>query len=199
MRIPGILNGIQTVLIAIVLCNIWLLPPERHSLIRNAVTSTEKESPLPHPLRLRMPARDIDAMVEPVGLTREGKMGIPDSAFTVGWYEHGAVPGARGNAVLAGHRDTQLGTPGIFWTLSDVQLGEMIEVETEGGTLQFRVIKTEEYPFDKAPLEEIFGFADGHFLNLITCAGDWQRSTYDKRLVIFTELHKTEEKTLSVL
>ncbi len=199
MSLHGILNGTMGIMIVIMLTNLLLLPQDRHMRPQDAPVLMEEQTIPQRPLRLRIPAHGIDAPVEPVGLTERGNMDIPQSAFSVGWYEHGFVPGDTGNAVLAGHRDTALGTPGIFWALSGMQPGEIIVVETENGPLKFRVTRTEAFPYDRAPMQEIFGAASGRYLNLITCIGQWNRQTYDRRLVIFAELMQPEKKTLPIL
>jgi hypothetical protein len=53
-------------------------------------------------------------------------------------------------------------------------------------TWVFQVAEAAAYPYDTAPLEEIFGFAPSAKLNLITCTGDWNRraGVYTERLVV---------------
>ncbi len=146
------------------------------------------------PVRLRVPALGIDAPVEPVGLTRAGAMDIPASAFSVGWYAHGGRPGETGAAVLAGHRDTAWGAPGVFWALRDVEPGDALLVELDAGeVLQYRVERLEQYPYDDAPMEEIFGATAEASLRLITCAGAWNTTTYDRRLVVYARLRSGAE------
>jgi sortase A len=48
-----------------------------------------------------------------------------------------ALPGARGNIAVAGHRDT------LFRGLKDIQPGDVIELETFGGRLEYRVRSTD--------------------------------------------------------
>lgn len=150
------------------------------------------------PIRLRIPRLSVDAPVIPVGLERDGAMGIPQSAEEVGWFNRGVKPGTTGNAVLAGHLDTVLGTPGVFAQLRAMQPGDPIEVTDANGTLQrFTVRTTAVYPEDQAPLEEIFGAASGAQLRLITCHGPWGGETYQERLVV-TAVKDNEEMTVSL-
>lgn len=137
------------------------------------------------PSRLRIPQLNIDAPVIPVGWDDKGQMDVPPRAEDVGWFAPGVIPGNSGSAVLAGHLDTVLETPGVFWNLEDLQTGDSIYIETNSGqVLQFDVISNRSYPYDRAPLHEIFGTSSGRILNLITCNGTWQRGTYDQRLVV---------------
>ena len=128
--------------------------------------------------------------MEYVGLTADGAMDAPKRFDTVGWYELGARPGEIGNAVLAGHLDSKTG-PAIFWDLRALQPGdEVVIVSDDGVERRFEVVESANYPFDDAPLDRIFGPSDVSSLNLITCAGSFDRfsQNYDKRLVVYTRL-----------
>jgi sortase A len=194
MRIHSILNGSMLLMIAVLLGGIHL-SPQHNSAGAEATTA----APLPAtPVRIRIPARGIDARVEPVGLTKTQAMDMPKDTFAVGWYAYGAVPGSRGSAVFAGHRDTLWGTPGVFWVLREVERDDVVTVETATGEeMYFRVHRTEEYPADAAPIADIFAADGGHYVHLITCAGRWNRTTYDTRLVVFAEQIDPPEKTQS--
>lgn len=55
------------------------------------------------PAFLRIPAIAVDAVIEKVGLTKDGAMGIPKDPLHLGWYLMGPRPGETGSAVVAGH------------------------------------------------------------------------------------------------
>lgn len=142
------------------------------------------------PVRLRIPALDIAASVQKVGLTPTGEMGIPSNYTDVAWYQGGARPGAPGNAVIDGHLDSKTG-PAVFWKLGNLQPGDEIFVTTADGTeLRFVVTGSETYPTADAPRYKIFGPAAAPGLNLITCDGTFNRDVrqYDQRLVVYTTL-----------
>jgi LPXTG-site transpeptidase (sortase) family protein len=146
------------------------------------------------PVRLRIPMLHIDAPVLPVGLTHTGEMDVPSGADEVGWFAPGIFPGETGNAVLAGHRDTFIRSRAIFADLKKLTKNDDVYVDTASGqTLHFRVRTSSTYPYDKAPLQEIFGASSGRSLNLITCSGIWDRWTYTDRLVVFTTLVSPED------
>lgn len=141
------------------------------------------------PSRLRIPALRIDAPVNPVGINDRGEMVVPVLAGDIGWYALGARPGETGSAVLSGHLDSVLGTRGVFGNLQKLATGDSVYVDNgSGGTLHFRVIASHSYPTDEAPIREIFTATGGQLLNLITCSGTWTWPTYDKRLVVYTQL-----------
>lgn len=148
------------------------------------------------PVRLRIPAIGVDANIQPLGLTDDGQLDVPkgDNRYIdVGWYSLGAKPGEKGTAVMDGHLDTRsLIDPGVFRDLDKLEMGDVVEVVDDRGTLfRYRVTGSKEL-LANADTTEVFESATGSaaHLNLITCSGDWQQSQrqYDKRLVVFTEL-----------
>lgn len=144
------------------------------------------------PVRLRIPRIRVDAAISGVAFTPQGGMDIPDSALEAGWFTPGVRPGDLGNAVIAGHLDTALSTPGIFWDLHRLKPGDEIQVETDQKeVLTFIVERMELYPYDNAPMTEIFGSSTGSKLNLVTCSGQWNKQTYSERLVVFTKKNIT--------
>ena len=108
-----------------------------------------------HPVaRLRAPAHDVDLLV------LDGANGRT-LAWGPGHVAGSAAPGARGNAIVTGHRDTH------FAFLRDVKRGDAIEVETtDGAVRRYRVERT--LVADKAALKLP---ADGRAttLALVTC------------------------------
>jgi len=79
----------------------------------------------------------------------------------------------------------------FFWNLRSMHAGEnVIVIDTRGKSWTFRITRIAFYTPQQAPLQEIFGNEAGHYLNLITCAGDWIPSQHQTtlRLVVFTSL-----------
>ena len=143
------------------------------------------------PVGLAIPALEVDARVEAVGRTATGEMGIPSRAERTAWYQLGAVPGQEGTSVIAGHINTAKDGPGVFANLGDLRPGDQVQVtDSDGITHTFDVQRVERYPYDDAPLGEIFGFQPGAHLNLITCTGSWIKDarSYTERLVVYTTL-----------
>lgn len=139
-----------------------------------------------YPVRLTIPAIDVDAKIQQVGVTASGKMAVPTNYTDVGWYKKGAVPGQRGSAVIAGHVDDGLALPGVFKKLSDLKPGDDIYVTTsEGDKLHFVMKSSKAYDKD-ADTDAIFNDKSGKFLKLITCTGTWLplQKTHDQRLVV---------------
>ena len=163
-----------------------LAPPLR---FEDSVPVVQATSTLP--ARLIIPSLSIDARVQHVGRTAAGLMGDPSNFTDVAWYKNGPAPGQEGSAVIGGHLDNALALNGVFKHLSDLKVGQEVEVQTAvGKMLHFRVTRTEIYPYDKVPLNELFTKTGGAYLNLVTCNGTWlpKQRTYDHRLVVYTEL-----------
>ncbi len=157
-----------------------------------AITSTIP-AVAPRPVRLLIPAIQVNAPIEAVGIDASGNLATPTRSpwLDTGWYSGGPLPGARGSAVIDGHLDRPGGSPAVFWFLRQLHAGDIVTVEeSDGQTLRFRVTDVEYYQPQNAPLQQIFGNTSGQYLNLITCAGDWvptQKQT-TLRLVVYTKL-----------
>jgi sortase A len=118
-------------------------------------------------------------------------MAAPRGAGDAGWYKFGFKPGEKGNAVIAGHLDTDKNTDGVFRNLNQLKAGDDIFVTGDSGNQShFIVSTTETYEGATAPLSEIFGASDKPRLNLITCAGVWdsKKHMYTHRLVVSAEM-----------
>jgi len=90
-----------------------------------------------------------------------------------------AMPGSRGNCVIAGHRDTQ------FRILRNVKIGEEISVETGGRTYRYRVIDRQVVaPTDTRSLDP----TEKPTLTLVTCYPFYYVGPAPKRFVIRAEL-----------
>jgi sortase A len=78
----------------------------------------------------------------------------------VGHIPETALPGATGNVVLAGHRDT------VFRPLRNIRLGDAITLKTPDGAFQYLVESTEIVP---ASNMEVLNASSDRILTLITC------------------------------
>ncbi len=151
------------------------------------------------PVSLSIPSIALETTVEHVGLKENGEMNVTEGFDHVGWYEKGYRPGEPGSAVIGGHVDSRNG-PAVFYDLNKLAVGdEIILRDKDGKELTFKVIHQEEYPWDQAPLKEIFGYSHSSSLNLITCTGTFDKETrnYDKRLVVYTELVSSNSNNVS--
>jgi sortase A len=142
------------------------------------------------PAHLAIPALGVTTRVEHVGVDKNNNMDIPKDPFNAAWFKLGAVPGNPGNAVMDGHLDWFGVKQAVFYYLTSLKPGDRVYVRDDRGRDRaFVVTKQLECKWQNCPLEEIFGPAAGTRLNLITCAGTYNRSTqnYERRTVIFSE------------
>ena len=143
------------------------------------------------PVTLIIPRIKVNAAVESVGLDPTGAMATPTTAFRVAWFDGGPVPGRPGNAVIDGHLDSRIYGEAVFWNLDKLAPGDKVEVAMPNRkTLTFVVQRVAVYPYDNAPLDEIFGPTSAANLNLITCSGVFDRAShnYNLRRVVYTRL-----------
>ncbi|OGG04904.1 hypothetical protein A2Z33_06415 [Candidatus Gottesmanbacteria bacterium RBG_16_52_11] len=143
------------------------------------------------PLTISIPAINVAARVEYVRTDRQGNMDVPADADNAAWFEPGYLPGATGNAVIAGHYDKADGSPAAFYRLSGLVPGDIAEVSDENGAVRkFQVVRVESFDSAEFPLDDVFGPADTINLNLITCSGTWNAAAknYSRRTVVFTRL-----------
>jgi sortase A len=141
------------------------------------------------PVKLQIPAINVTAPVEVVGLTSTGAMDVPKQWNDVGWYEYGPTPGEVGNSAMAGHLDSTT-APAVFWRLGSLKPGDKVMVSLSNKqTVTFVVTAKVTYPYNSAPIDKVFGPASTANLNLITCGGSWDAFTknYSNRIVVYTK------------
>lgn len=140
------------------------------------------------PVQLRIERISVLAQVVTVGANDYGNMPVPSDNATASWWRHGAKPGQLGSAVIAGHFKIDDGSPGVFFRLNQIQVGDVIEVKDEQNMARkFEVVDLQIYPKDQFPLEQVYQAKDAHKLNLITCTGTYLPSIndYSHRLVVY--------------
>lgn len=143
------------------------------------------------PKVLKIEKLNLNAFVESVGINEDGEMATPGAEANAVWWNKGAGMGETGSAVIAGHLDKSTGGPGIFYKLSSLSKGDLIEVEDiYGNKYEYKVTEIKAYENNEIPYDLVFSRNDKKYLNLITCYGDFDREAgnYKKRLVVFSEL-----------
>ncbi|MDB5224603.1 MAG: peptidase family protein [Candidatus Adlerbacteria bacterium] len=143
------------------------------------------------PVRLKIPVIGVDANVEHVGVKPDGSMDTPKDFSNVAWYQDGPRAGAPGNTVIDGHVNNALTKSGVFEHLSQIKKGDYMTLyDAQGHAMLYQVDRVVDYPFDNAPLAEIFSTQGPSQLVLITCDGDWipDAHSYNQRLVVYAKL-----------
>lgn len=156
------------------------------SVFQNQVVN--KASP-ESPVRLRIPAINVNANIQYVGVTAGGEMEVPSNTTDVGWFKLGSRPGERGSAVIAGHLDGKNGETGVFTNLYKLKKGDKLYIQNSKGTTITFVVR-ESRIYNPGYAEEVFSLNDKAHLNLVTCDGVWDgaKKNYTKRLVVFADI-----------
>jgi len=140
------------------------------------------------PVRLIIPAINVDTAIQQIGVNSKGEMEVPNSILEAGWFKLGSIPGEIGSAVIAGHLDGENDEAGVFANLYKLKENSLIYVEDDKGE-SFVFIVREKRILNPDYAEEVFGLNNGVYLNLVTCDGVWDlnKKSYSKRLVVFAD------------
>ena len=108
------------------------------------------------------------------------------------WYKLGPVPGDSGPAVIVGHVDTKTG-PDVFYHLKDVVVGDEVFVSDRSGDVaDFVVDGIEQQLKTQLPVDRIWVDSESPLLRLITCGGQFDRSTGHYRSNVIVYAHLTQ-------
>jgi sortase (surface protein transpeptidase) len=148
------------------------------------------ETQVADPARVRIPAIDVDAAVLPLAVDGQGVLPPPPTNVDTGWWRAGPEPGESGPAVIIGHVDGREG-PAVFFRLRQLAPGDEIAVDrVDGSTAVFAVERVERHAKDAFPTEAVYGRTPDARLRLVTCGGEFDRSTrhYVDNVVVFAVL-----------
>jgi len=142
------------------------------------------------PVRLQIPAINIDSGLIDLGLQADGTMAVPPSGFPAGWYTGAPTPGEQGPAIIAGHVDWG-GHGGVFDRLHTLQPGTLVTItRQDGSTAVFQVSHVEQVRKNAFPTAEVYGNLNHPGLRLITCGGSFNHHThsYNDNTIAFADL-----------
>jgi sortase A len=142
------------------------------------------------PEYLQIPSINVNAAVDPVGLTEKGAVGTPIEPELLGWFDESVPPGELGTAIIDGHRGWRDGLDAVFDNLNQITVGDVVIIMNSAGeTIPFEVYDKKTYLPNESPKEVFISSEEGSFLNLITCNGEWdtEAHTATERLVVFTK------------
>lgn len=140
--------------------------------------------------RIRIPAIDVDAAVEPIQRDASGVLLPPKEWADAGWYQQGVLPGQIGPAVIAGHLDTTE-EAAVFAMLPQLQPGDLVQITLSNGTeTTFQVDRSLDVEKKTFPAEEVYGPTPDAQLRLITCNGPFDdvEGSYSNNYVVFAHL-----------
>jgi LPXTG-site transpeptidase (sortase) family protein len=152
--------------------------------------------------RIRIPSIGVDAPIGSRVVGTDGEMPDPTGPSDVVWYDFqnmagfGGVPGTGHNAIFAGHVDraayldyagvNYIGA-GIFYSLSDLDPGDLIELDIGGETLYYIVAWRQNVSASDTQWADYLSSDVGiDSITLITCGGQFDAEThgYTKRTLV---------------
>jgi Sortase domain len=164
----------------------WYDTPPDVAPVEEAPPVFEPLPPQIAPVVLKIPTIGVDASVFPVGEDVEGAMDVPPTPDTVAWWSLGPGTGVPGNVVLAAHVDWG-GRLRVFGLLHHLGPGDWIVlVDEQLREYTYEVIWNQWVAADGAPVEAVFDNSDQAEVTLITCGGEFDRSSrqYLDRLIV---------------
>jgi hypothetical protein len=161
-------------------------PPVREPSVATAPPAVQATAPV----RVRIQAIGVDAPVVPLEVDARGALAPPATNEVAGWWRAGPEPGESGPAVLVGHVDSRTG-PAVFFRLRQLVPGDEIAVDlADGSTVLFIVQRSERHAKNAFPTDSVYGDTPDPQLRLLTCGGDFDRSTghYVDNVIVYAGL-----------
>jgi hypothetical protein len=79
----------------------------------------------------------------------------------------------------------------VFFRLRQLRRGDLVEVaRADGSTVRFTVQRTEQYPKDRFPTDEVYYPTLTPALRLVTCGGQFDHATghYRSNVIVFATM-----------
>ncbi|MBQ0998086.1 class F sortase [Streptomyces sp. RK62] len=143
------------------------------------------------PVRLRIPAIEVDTPLIRLGLEKDGTVEVPPITAhdRAGWYRHSPTPGEVGPSVVLGHVTVGEYGDGVFHDLSRLRKGDRIEARRQdGSTAVFAVSSVRTVAKAAFPSDDVYGDVDRPELRLITCGGPREGQEYRDNVIVFAVL-----------
>jgi sortase (surface protein transpeptidase) len=144
----------------------------------------------PVPVRVEIPAIGVASALDRLGRAPDGTVQEPTRWAVAGWYAAGTRPGDPGSAVILGHVDSK-GGPAVFFRLRELRQGDTVTVRrADGSVVRFVVQRTEQYPKDRFPTDEVYYPTLTPALRLVTCGGEFDATVgrYRSNLIVFAAM-----------
>ena len=152
--------------------------------------SARTHSEVALPVRLRIPAIDVDTGLQTLGLAGDGSIEVPSDPMSAGWWAEGSRPGQVGPAVILGHVDAKSRKRAVFYRLGDLRPGDDVFVDrADGTTARFEITRQGTYEKAEFPSDLVYYPTLESELRLVTCGGpiDPTTGTHRDNLVVFAE------------
>lgn len=146
------------------------------------------------PIRVSIPSIAVSSALVRLGLTTTGALEVPAPGphyDQAGWFTGSPTPGSLGPAVIVGHVDSATNGPSVFFRLGALRPRDLVLVTRRDGLVaRFSVDSVRSYPKTAFPTQLVYGDTAFAALRLITCGGDFDRSTgsYRSDIVVLAHL-----------
>jgi Sortase domain len=144
----------------------------------------------PVPVRVEIPRIGVASSLDRLGRAPDGTVQEPRRWHAAGWYALGTRPGDPGSAVILGHVDSKRG-PAVFFRLGELRQGDTVTIgQADGSSVRFVVQRTEQYPKDRFPTDDVYYPTLTPMLRLVTCGGEFDATVgrYRSNLIVFATL-----------
>jgi sortase (surface protein transpeptidase) len=147
---------------------------------------------------LAIPAISVRSPLLSLGKNPDGSLQVPQPGphyNEAAWYNGLRTPGELGPAIILGHIDSAAEGPSVFFRLGALHIGDRIYVtRADGKVAVFAVNAVRSYPKVSFPNDLVYAATPDASLRLITCGGDFDRSTgsYLSNVVVFAHLLKAQ-------
>jgi sortase (surface protein transpeptidase) len=144
------------------------------------------------PIRIEIPAIDVDAPVMRLGLSSDGSIQVPplSNHNLAGWYDGSVTPGQTGSSIIIGHVDNATG-PSVFFYIKTLRRGDTVKVErADGSTAVFVVDGVQKAAKTAFPTEAVYRNVSYPGLRLVTCGGPFDSATgqYLDNIIVYAHL-----------
>lgn len=145
--------------------------------------------PAPAPVSVSIPSIGVSAQLVQLGQNPDGTIEVPafKDVDKAGWYRYGSVPGQPGPAVIVGHVDTYQG-PAVFFDLGKLDKGDTVSVKGgDGADTRFTVDSVQQVDKDAFPTAKVYSQTPDAQLRLITCGGNFDKSSghYTDNIIVY--------------
>jgi len=164
-------------------------PPAAVSSSEASFHSVRSYADVAEPVRLRIPALQIDAPLTHLGVAPDRTIEVPADFAVPGWFDQGPRPGQPGPAVILGHVDSKAG-PAVFYRLNRLPVGAVVFVDrADGSTVDFRVRGMQHVAKTAFPTDLVYAPTLEPSLRLVTCGGpfDHSRSSYLDNVIVYAD------------
>jgi hypothetical protein len=152
------------------------------------------KTPPSSPVSIRIPSIGVSSEIIQVGVNPDKSIQIPQPGpdyDKAAWFKFSPTPGQIGPSIIEGHVDSAAHGPSVFFKLGALRPNDLVEVSLADHTVAtFKVSGVRSFPKDKFPIFDVYGNTTTPDLRLITCGGDFDRSTghYRSNIIAFASM-----------